>query len=75
MKMHKRTNNDLQNMHIKPKSNTNPLKTGMNAGASEGSAFRAPLVTPVVLNSIHVQLYHCVNKLFIDNMIVMPILY
>ena len=35
-KKNKRINNDLQNMHIKLKSNnTNPNKTGVNPGAPE----------------------------------------
>jgi len=29
---HKRTNNDLQNIHLKLKSNTNPTKTGDGTG-------------------------------------------
>ena len=49
-KKNKRTNNDLQNMHIKLKSNnTNPTTTGVNPGAPEEYAVPAPLVTPVVL--------------------------
>jgi hypothetical protein len=47
----KRTNNDLQNIHIKTKDRVTrtPLKTGVNSGAPEVSAVPAPLVTPVVL--------------------------
>jgi hypothetical protein len=33
-KKYKRTNNDLQNIHIKLKSNPTPLKQGVNSGAS-----------------------------------------
>jgi hypothetical protein len=31
-KKYKRTNNDLQNIHIKLKSNPTPLKQGVNSG-------------------------------------------
>jgi hypothetical protein len=50
-KKYKRTNNDLQNIHIKLKIEKHePTKNpGMNAGAPEGYAVSAPLVTPVVL--------------------------
>ena len=43
-----RTNNDLQNTTPKIKDRTT-LRLGMNSGAPEGLADRAPLVTPIVL--------------------------
>jgi hypothetical protein len=41
-KMNKRTNKDLQNIHIK-------LKPGVDSGVPEGLAVPVPLVAPVVL--------------------------
>jgi hypothetical protein len=47
----KRTNNDLQNIHIKPKDRVTrtSLKPGLNSGVQEGLEIPAPLVAPVVL--------------------------
>jgi hypothetical protein len=46
-----RTNNELQNTapNIKDRATQTTLKLGMNSGAPEGLADRAPLVTPIVL--------------------------
>ena len=46
-----RTNNDLQNTapNIKDRATRTTLRLGMNSGAPEGLADRAPLVTPIVL--------------------------
>jgi hypothetical protein len=46
-----RTNNDLQNTspNINDRATRTTLKLGMNSGAPEGLADRAPLVTPIVL--------------------------
>jgi hypothetical protein len=49
-KKYKRTNNDLQNTHIKPKIEQHEphQKPEVNSGAPEGLAVPAPLVTPIV---------------------------
>ena len=49
--MAKRTNNDLQNIHIKLKIEEHKphLNTGVNSGAPEGYAVPAPLVAVIVL--------------------------
>jgi hypothetical protein len=46
-----RTNNDQQNtaLNIKDRATRTTLKLGINSGAPEGLADRAPLVTPIVL--------------------------
>ena len=50
-KKDKRTNNDLQNIHIKLKIEQHEPhnKLGVNSGAPEGSPVPTPLVAPVVL--------------------------
>ena len=53
-KKDKRTNNDLQNTSQKTKDRATqiPLKSGMNTGAPEGYVALAPLVAPLVNNTM-----------------------
>ena len=63
-KKDKRTSNDLQILHRKLKIEQikSHQKSGVNIGAPEGSAVRAPYVTPVVLLINDMDIIWCGNR-------------